>query len=268
MSDPFLSAQSDVLSLLAQSRSHLSSYLRIRSTSSQQSPELHSARTDLETSLYDLSADLQDLVDSVNAVEGDPRRYGLTPQEVNRRRGVVNDVKGEVEEMQRQLEAQVEQSPKELAHPDAYATEDGDPLAGQDEDDYGAWEEQRQMELMHEQDEALDGVFATVGNLRMQADSMGRELEEQAELLEETEGITDRVGGKLAKGMKGIRFVIEKNEGKLVCSCEGTRRKRIGCGYEAVLTVRLYRSLVWLLHCSADLRTHPAAGLVAGALNA
>jgi hypothetical protein len=87
-------------------------------------------------------------------------------------------------------------------------------MDGDDQDDYGAWEEQRQMEIMHEQDEALDDVFVTVGNLRAQADTMGRELEEQAELLEDTENITDRVQGKLSDGMKKIRYVIEQNEGK------------------------------------------------------
>ncbi|KAL9032685.1 MAG: hypothetical protein Q9180_006359, partial [Flavoplaca navasiana] len=46
-------------------------------------------------------------------------------------------------------------------------------------DDYEAFEQQRQVEIMHEQDEALDGVFKTVGNLRQQANDMGRELEEQ-----------------------------------------------------------------------------------------
>ena len=117
-----------------------------------------------------------------------------------------------------------------LAHPDSYnhyEGEDGDPLAGHDEDgdDYGAWEEQRQMEIMHEQDEALEEVFQTVGNLRAQADTMGRELEEQAELLDETDQIADRVGDKLGQGMKRIRHVLEKNEGMYAMCVGGC------CGY-------------------------------------
>jgi hypothetical protein len=70
------------------------------------------------------------------------------------------------------------------------------------------------MEMMHEQDQALDGVFQTVGNLRMQADTMGRELEEQADMLDDVDNITERVGGKLQTGMKKINFVIRQNEGK------------------------------------------------------
>ncbi|KAK4895807.1 hypothetical protein LTR27_006289 [Elasticomyces elasticus] len=220
--DPFLEAQADILALLQQSRPLLSSYLRIRSSaSSANSPELNEARQELESTLTDLTADLQDLVESVRAVEGDPARYGLTVQEVARRRKLVDDVAREVEGMHQQLNNTVQSADAQrrasLAHPDSFhhADEDEDPLAGhgENDDEYGAWEEQRQMEIMHEQDEALDGVFQTVGNLRMQADTMGRELEEQAEMLEETDQITDRVSGKLGVGIKKIRYVIEKNEG-------------------------------------------------------
>lgn len=216
--DPFLSAQSDILALLSQSRPLLQSYLRIRSSaSSATSPELVEARQELESTLQDLSADLQDLVESVKAVEGDPHRYGLDVAEVNRRKKLVGDVGNEVEGMRRQLNETVERADRKrsasLAHPNDF--DDEDPLAGHGGDDgYGEWEEQRQMEIMHEQDEALDGVFQTVGNLRAQADTMGRELEEQAEMLEDTDQIAERVGSKLAKGMKGIRYVIEKNEGE------------------------------------------------------
>lgn len=214
--DPFEEAQADVLSLLQQTRPLLSSYLRIRSSaSSPTSPELVEARQELQSNLTDLSADLQDLVDSVKAVEGDPYKYGLDVAEVSRRRRLVEDVGKEIEEMHQQLNetvhaADAKKGKAPLAHPDSFGDMDED----EQDDGYGAWEEQRQMEMMHEQDEALDGVFQTVGNLRAQADTMGRELEEQAELLEDTENITDRVGGKLQTGMKKIRYVIEKNEGE------------------------------------------------------
>ncbi|KAK0291824.1 hypothetical protein LTR91_008834 [Friedmanniomyces endolithicus] len=226
--DPFLEAQADILALLQQSRPLLSSYQRIRSSaSSANSPELTEARGELEGTLTDLTADLQDLVESVRAVEGDPARYGLTVQEVGRRRKLVDDVAREVEDMQKQLNHTVQSADAQrrasLAHPDSFhhAEDDEDPLAGHgaNDDEYGAWEEQRQMEIMHEQDEALDGVFQTVGNLRQQADTMGRELEEQAELLDETDQIVDRVGGKLGQGLKKIRYVIEKNEDRWSGCC-------------------------------------------------
>lgn len=109
---------------------------------------------------------------------------------------------------------------------------------GEGVDDYGAFEQQRQVEMMHEQDEALDGVFKTVGNLRQQADDMGRELEEQEEMLEDVDKLADRVGGKLQNGIKRVGWVIKNNEGKWLIlmeqDCRGLTVSKI-LGRAAVL---------------------------------
>lgn len=204
-----------MLSTLKQTRSLFASYIRIRShaSSSASSPELTQARNELESAVQDLSTDLQDLVESVKAVEGDPFRYGLDIDEVGRRRKLVHDAGREVESMREELRNTIvgAQSKghinRSLPPPSAF-----DPDLPE-EDDYGAFEQQRQVELMHEQDEQLDGVFKTVGNLRQQADDMGRELEEQGEMLTDVDRVADRVGGKLQNGIKKVGYVIKNNEG-------------------------------------------------------
>ena len=211
----------DVLSTLKTTRSLFASYLRIRSSaSSATSPELTEARTELESTVQDLSTDLQDLVDSVRAVEGDPFRYGLDVDEVGRRRKLVKDVGDEVEDMRQELAktvvgAAAAQSKgmngSALPPPSAFDDEDQD-------DEYGAFEQQQQVQMMHDQDEALDGVFKTVGNLRQQADDMGRELEEQEVMLDDVDRTADRVQGKLANGIKRVGWVIKNNEGMYAAS--------------------------------------------------
>lgn len=197
-------------------RSLFASYLRIRSlASSASSPELTQARKELESTVQDLTSDLQDLVDSVKAVEADPFQYGLDIDEVGRRRKLVGDVGAEVENMRKELRKTVANADHKsygaggnaLPPPSAF-----DPDSP-DGDDYGAFEQQRQVEILHEQDEALDGVFQTVGNLRQQADDMGRELEEQAEILDDVGQVADRVGGKLQDGIKKVGWVIKSYEG-------------------------------------------------------
>lgn len=196
-------------------RSLFSSYLRIRSlASSASSPELAQARNELESTVQDLSTDLQDLVDSVKAVEGDPFRYGLDVDEVGRRRKLVQDAGDEVGGMRQELAKTLTGAQGKgpgvngtLPPPSAFDPDEPD------SDDYGVFEQQRQVEMMHEQDEALDGVFKTVGNLRQQADEMGRELEEQGEMLEDADKLADRVGGKLQNGIKRVGWVIKNNEG-------------------------------------------------------
>ncbi|KAL8787231.1 MAG: hypothetical protein Q9213_002342 [Squamulea squamosa] len=220
--DPFLEAQADVLSTLGTTRSLYSSYVRIRSlASSASSPELAQARSELEATLQDLSSDLQDLVDSVKAIESDPFRYGVDINEVTRRRKLVEDVGAEVEDMRKELKKVASSQKENEAHgstlppPSAF---DPDVPEG---DEYEAFEQQRQVEIMHEQDEALDGVFKTVGNLRQQANDMGRELEEQHVMLDEVDTLADRVGGKLQTGIKKVGWVIKKNEDTMSSCCIG-----------------------------------------------
>ncbi|KAE8348436.1 SNARE domain protein [Aspergillus coremiiformis] len=221
----------DVLATLQTTRPLFSSYLRIRSLAkSPSNPELQQARSELETTLTDLTADLDDLVESVRVIEQDPYRYGLELEEVQRRRKLVEDVGGEIEKMRDELQktvnsattatgAPTSMSPSGLPNPSDFDNVIS-PLADDRGDDYyTALEQQRQMELMHEQDEQLDGVFRTVGNLRQQADDMGRELEEQAVMIGEVDTLADRVGGKLQSGVSKIKHIVRKNEDTMSSFC-------------------------------------------------
>ncbi|KKY18362.1 putative snare domain protein [Phaeomoniella chlamydospora] len=218
--DPFLEAQADALNAIQHTRSLFSSYLRIRSLAkSPTSPELVQSRSELQNTLEDLSNDLQDLIESVRAVENDPYRFGLDIDEVSRRRTLVNDISGEIESMRGELQDTVQHAvdrdgkrgSSNLPNPADFDNVHG---ADMDEDEYAEFEHQQQQEIMHEQDEQLDGVFRTVGNLRAQASDMGRELEEQAVMLDDVDTLADRVGGKLQNGMKKMGHIIRKNEGR------------------------------------------------------
>lgn len=206
---------SDVLSALNTTRPLFASYLRIRSSaSSANSPELREARAELEQTLQELSQDLEDLIESVKAVEHDPYRFGLEIDEVERRRRLVKEVGDEVQNMREELLRTVQDAQnKGRAATNGDILPDPDSFEDEDQDQYAAFEQERQLEMMQEQDEALDGVFRTVGNLRQQADDMGRELEEQGELLNDVDNVADRVGGKLQTGLKKVGWVIKKNEG-------------------------------------------------------
>ncbi|GAB1314411.1 hypothetical protein MFIFM68171_04621 [Madurella fahalii] len=234
--DPFLQVQQDVLTQLQSTRPLFTSYLRIRSLSTAAtSPELASARADLESSLTSLAEDLADLVESVKAVESNPSQYGLDASEVTRRKRLVQEVGGEIEDMREEL-AKVSSTSgggggsggarrgakgnnNDLPDPSAFAIPDGETEAGED---YAAeFEREQQVMMMREQDEHLDGVFQTVGNLRRQADDMGRELEEQREMLEVVDQLADRVGGRLQTGMEKLRYVMRRNEDRLSSCCIG-----------------------------------------------
>jgi len=104
----------------------------------------------------------------------------------------------------------------DLPDPSTFAIPDGE--AG-DDDAYAEFEQRQQLVMMREQDQHLDGVFQTVGNLRRQADDMGRELEEQREMLDVVDNLADRVGGRLQTGMAKLQYVIRKNEDRWSSCC-------------------------------------------------
>ena len=207
-----------MLSQLNSTRALFTSYLRIRSlstTTGKPSPELASAHKELSASLTTLAEDLADLVESVKAVQDDPYKYGLEIEEVSRRKRLVDEVGDEVADMREELAKSVH------AEPGGYQT----PVAGPGEDDderrdYNEeFEHEQQLTMMREQDQDLEGVFRTVGNLRQQADDMGRELGEQTEMLEMVDGLADRVGGRLQGGLKKMGEVVRKNEDGLSSCC-------------------------------------------------
>lgn len=171
-----------------------------------------------------------------------------------RRRRLVQDVGGEVDDMREELAKAAASSSSssssaaaaaagggarrgpgagggsgsksggDLPDPSAFAIADGDTDAAgaPAADDYAAeFEREQQAMMMREQDEHLDGVFQTVGNLRRQADDMGRELEEQREMLEVVDQLADRVGGRLQTGMEKLRYVMRRNEDRLSSCCIG-----------------------------------------------
>ncbi|OIW30353.1 syntaxin 6 [Coniochaeta ligniaria NRRL 30616] len=230
--DPFLQVQQDVLAALTQTRPLFSSYLRIRSLNpNSSSPELVSARSDLESALSSLAEDLSDLVESVSAIESNPSQFGITAHEVNRRKRLVQEVGGEIEDMREELRKQTSSSAKQqaggagksgavdgdLPDPSSFAIPDGEGEEG--EDNYAEFEQQQQVHMMREQDEHLDGVFQTVGNLRRQASDMGRELEEQREALEVVDELADRVGGRLQSGVQKLGKIVRANEDRWSGCC-------------------------------------------------
>lgn len=224
----------DVLTQLGSARPLFASYLRIRSLSTAAtSPELSSARSDLESALSSLAEDLADLVESVKAVEANPAAFGLDAAEVTRRKRLVQEVGGEIEDMREELAKATaaaaasgtgkrsaaggaKNSAGGLPNPDDFAVPDGDGA-----DNYAEFEQRQQLTMMREQEEDLDEVFQTVGNLRRQADDMGRELEEQREMLEVADGLADRVGDRLQTGMQKMQYIIRRNEDRWSSFCIG-----------------------------------------------
>lgn len=85
----------EVENALSQTRDLYTSYLRLARTSNNQQL-ISEAKQELATSLGLVEIDIEDLEDSVTAVEESGTRWGLSYEEVQNRRRALEDVKADV----------------------------------------------------------------------------------------------------------------------------------------------------------------------------
>ncbi|GAA5824177.1 hypothetical protein JCM11251_001553 [Rhodosporidiobolus azoricus] len=225
--DPYFEVKAEVESTLSTLSSLSSSFARLARSVPRaqhaQSEELQYALSELRATLAAIDPDIEELDESVQAVEepGVARRLGIADKEVRGRRDFVERAKGEIAAIRQQLPASSitpDRSRKRLsatssAYPPSYHT--STPLEPSDEserdrDPNEEFEAQHQTLLMEQQDRTLTDISGTVGLLRQQAQVIGREVFEQTAMLEELDQDVDRTTSKLAKAQRKMdRFVKE-----------------------------------------------------------
>lgn len=77
--------------------------------------------------------------------------------------------------------------------------------------DFVEYEQKQQMNMMRDQDEQLDQVVVTLGNLKDIAAIMNQELDDQSELINDLDLGVENVNSKLGGGMKKLQQFINDN---------------------------------------------------------
>jgi len=211
--DPYLTVKSEVEEGLEQANLLIESYQRIKQTAAPNSAEVVQTLEDIDQILEDIDTDIVDLQGSVDAVSQNPQKYSLTQQDVAERVEFVGKIRADASRLKSLSR------PSSQANP--FASSEDPPETSERTQEEIQQEELYQQQLMEEQDVQLDSVFSTVGNLREQANTMGQELEQHAEMLEEFESAVDKSANKLQRGMKRVEIFLKKNEDSRSNCCIG-----------------------------------------------
>ncbi|KAI8592350.1 syntaxin 6, N-terminal-domain-containing protein [Geranomyces variabilis] len=184
----------------------------------------------LREALLDIDEDLKALQETIGIVESNPAKFHLDARQINERKQFVLRTQAQVQDMRTAMT-----SPKSSQRAENEAREQTlfakktlrttDPY-GRTSDDYQMSnqrfierEAEQQQSLMRHQDQQLDGVLDTVGNLKEIATVMGQEMDDQTALLVDLESNVDTTAGKLQLGMRRLNDFIKANaDGKQQCT--------------------------------------------------
>jgi len=90
-----------------------------------------------------------------------------------------------------------------------------------DQDPSGGMINPFQEQLLREQDSHLDDIHKTMQNLHVHAQTMGQELEDQGQILDELDENFDSITNKVQRGRRQLEWIYEKNKEKYNDCCIG-----------------------------------------------
>ncbi|KAI8868651.1 hypothetical protein GQ42DRAFT_124960 [Ramicandelaber brevisporus] len=181
-----------------------------------QQPAAAAATTATNTSrlnslLRTIEADLNELEQAIDIAQSDPVRFGLTTAELRSRRDYVDMKRRALQAMKSDAERQ--------SRSQLFDTSSGNNNGGFEVDtnnntivDVFDNENRRQRVMLEQQDEQLDGVIGAVRNMRVIANEMNRELEEQDDLLSDVNNRTSNTQDKLSSAMSKVNKMIQDNK--------------------------------------------------------
>ena len=157
-----------------------------------------------------------DLKQSMETIQQNPTRFGLSLQDVQSRNQYLSDVQSKVNQLRTNLSNPLKDAQRNALFK---ATTLGtgapkSPLKAKNNDAMIEFEQEQQAMIMRQQDTQMDAVKDTVITLREVAGVMGRELEDQSKLLEEMEMQVDATETKMQSGLKRVNEFITANAGR------------------------------------------------------
>ncbi|WVQ76801.1 hypothetical protein IAR50_006475 [Cryptococcus sp. DSM 104548] len=212
--DPYIDVKREVEISLASIQSLARDHRDLYNPSASSATVLE-AQEELRNTLSILEPDAEDLEESVRVVEDMGERWGLSADEVARRRQFVQNVKREVKDIRNKVHRLGSQNKGMGKQPQVpYRDSSADLERGYDEDDdeMRRWEAQEQEMLVKKQDDTLGLIQGTLHTLASQAGLMGSEVEEQTGMINDLTDHVEHTDSRLRKVRRTMEDFIRRNE--------------------------------------------------------
>lgn len=183
------------------------------------------SKHDFDSKLLELQETIEDLKESIESSKADPEFFKITPETIKEREDIVGNLSSQYDKLSSQwseLGNTKNLAPFKRFEGDADGDHEADTSNTDGVDtDTARFNAMQQQQMLREQDEHLDGVYASMQTIQHQARAMGTELEEQAFIMEDLEGELDRIGSKVGRGLKRVDHFIRSNQETASDCCIG-----------------------------------------------
>ncbi|KAJ2360407.1 Syntaxin-10 [Coemansia sp. RSA 2611] len=216
MSDPFVIVQEDVTASFEQAKTLLVSWRKLngKRRSPQEENEYQFMTDEVYSTANSISADLDELQETIDVAREAPEDYGLSLAQISERQSFVATGRKALEEIRRAL-AQPVSKAKPKAKPDSGMSDERRAQNEHHTVEFNHHQMQQQV-LMEQQDEHLDSLMYTVRNIHGIAGTVNTELDDQAILLDEMDGLVDRTQSKLTAARNTVnKFLHDQSNRSL-----------------------------------------------------
>lgn len=183
------------------------------------------SKHDFDSKLLELQETIEDLKESIESSKADPEFFKITPETIKEREDIVGNLSSQYDKLSSQwneLGDSKNLTPFKRFEGDTGGDDEaGTPNSDGVDTDTARFNAMQQQQMLREQDEHLDGVYASMQTIQHQARAMGTELEEQAFIMEDLEGELDRIGSKVGRGLKRVDHFIRSNQETASDCCIG-----------------------------------------------
>ncbi|OMJ21304.1 Syntaxin-6 [Smittium culicis] len=202
--DPFEIVKEDVEHALVQASEMMSDWERLRKQSSgnKADSELNYIKDDLYNIFNSVKQDLADLQATIDVAKSNPKKFGLNSAKIAARQKFVNESTDKIE---RSNFNEASKNTQDMIIDFATQQQHQQVTSLPPSPNYNI--------IMEQQDDHMDSIIGTVRNLRGMAGAMNTELDDQAVLLDEVDGMVDNTQNRLASARYKVNDFLRRSKG-------------------------------------------------------
>jgi len=175
---------------------------------------------ELKTGLRGIESDLTDLEETISIVEKDKARFRIEEYEINNRKNFVSSTRKKIQSIKDNMNSTKTKGKIERDSRSNLMSQKNEhnkfaryeAAVQQDNEHFIEGQHHKQQQIMRHQDQGLDKLSHTVGNLKEIASNIDTTLEEHSILIEEIEKDTNKADSGLKGAIKKVNNLLDSTK--------------------------------------------------------